>query len=153
MRNLANFQLTTRESQLERNSIVSKTRESQKITEELCVMTLNNDAKFKEWPTSHCKNDMKNLVNFHGSTWKSQNLYFDGVPMSKEYKVLTKKLQRSYVSCHWTVVQNLMKNLYLLLQKWNKEFGKFLCKHSNVSKLVLWWVTFIQSILMDERKN
>ena len=48
MRNLANFQLTTRESQLERNSIVSKTRESQKITEELCVMTLNNDAKFKE---------------------------------------------------------------------------------------------------------
>ena len=44
MRNLANFQLTTRESQLERNS----TRESQKITEELCVMTLNKDARFKE---------------------------------------------------------------------------------------------------------
>ena len=73
---------------------------SQKITEELFVMTLNSDAKFEEESTCHCKNDMRNLENFHASTRKSQNLHFDGVLMCKEYKGLTKMLQRSYLSSH-----------------------------------------------------
>ena len=73
---------------------------SQKITEELFVMTLNSDAKFEEESTCHCKNDMRNLENFHASTRKSQNLHFDGVLMCKEYKVLNKMLQRSYLSSH-----------------------------------------------------
>ena len=87
---------------------------SQKITEELFVMTLNSDAKFEEESTCHCKNDMRNLENFHASTRKSQNLHFDGVLMCKEYKVLNKMLQRSYLSSHWTVMQNLKKNLLVV---------------------------------------
>ena len=61
-------------------------------------MTLNSDEKFEEEPTCRCKNDMRNLGIFHGSTGKSQNLHFDGVAMSKVYKVLAKNLQGSYVS-------------------------------------------------------
>ena len=49
-------------------------------------MTLNNDTKFKDEPTCRCKNDMKNSVNFHANTGKSQNLHFDGLLMSKVYK-------------------------------------------------------------------
>ena len=83
---------------------------------EIClkICTLNNDAKFEEEPTWYCKNDMRTLVNLYASTRKSQNLHFDGVPIPKEYKALTKKLQRSYVSSHWTVMQNLKKNLLVV---------------------------------------
>ena len=33
----------------------------------------------------------------------------------------------------------------LFFQKWHKEFGKFSPEHSKVSKLGLWWDSFIQS--------
>ena len=56
---------------------------SHKTTEELCVMTLNCDAKFEE-PTCHGKNDITNLVNIHVSNQNSQNLHFARVLMSKE---------------------------------------------------------------------
>ena len=37
---------------------------TQKGTQELCVITLKNDAKFEEELTCTLKNDMRNLVNF-----------------------------------------------------------------------------------------
>ena len=40
---------------------------SQKSAEELCVITLKNDAKFQEELTCALKNDMGNLVNFTGT--------------------------------------------------------------------------------------
>ena len=36
-------------------------------------MTLKSDAKFEEKWTCGLENDMRNLVNFHQSTQKSQN--------------------------------------------------------------------------------
>ena len=45
---------------------------SLKFTEKSCVMTMKNDAKFGEELTCHFKTDMKNLINFDPSTWKSQ---------------------------------------------------------------------------------
>ena len=39
-----------------------------KFTEELCVMTMKNDAKFEEELTCHFKTDMRNLMNFDSST-------------------------------------------------------------------------------------
>ena len=41
---------------------------SLKFTEELCVMTLKNDAKFEEELTCHFKIDMRNLMNLDSST-------------------------------------------------------------------------------------
>ena len=51
---------------------------NEKITEELCVMTLKGDAIFKEKLTGGSKNYLGNLVNFHASSRKSENLHFDG---------------------------------------------------------------------------
>ena len=42
------------------------------ITEELCFMTMKNDAKFEEKLTYSFKIDMGNLMNFDPSTQKSQ---------------------------------------------------------------------------------
>ena len=45
---------------------------SLKFTGELCIMTMKNDAKFKEGLTRQFKIDMRNLTNFDPSTRKSQ---------------------------------------------------------------------------------
>ena len=45
---------------------------SLKFTEELCLVTMKNDAKFEEELTCHLKNDMRNLTNFDSKTQKSK---------------------------------------------------------------------------------
>ena len=61
-------------------------------------MTLMSDVKFKEKLIRGMRNDIRNLVNFHASSQKSENLHFDGLLLSKAYKVLDEKIQNSYVS-------------------------------------------------------
>ena len=61
-------------------------------------MTLKSNAKFQGKLTRGLKNDLKNLVNFHASSGKSGNLHFDGLLLSKAYKDLDEKVQKSYVS-------------------------------------------------------
>ena len=59
-----------------------------KSTEELCLMALKTDAKFEGKLICAFKNDMRNLRNFHQSTWKSRNRDFDGIHFSKIENVL-----------------------------------------------------------------
>ena len=47
---------------------------SLRFTEELCVMTMKNDAKFEEEFTCCFKIYMRNLTNFDLSTQKSQKI-------------------------------------------------------------------------------
>ena len=49
-------------------------------------MTLKSDAKFKDKLSFGFINDMRNWVNFHKSTQKSENLYFDGFFCPKNIK-------------------------------------------------------------------
>ena len=58
------------------------------------------DAKFKGKLTCGMKNDIRNLVNFHASSRKSENLHFHGLLVSKAYKILEEEVQKSYVSWH-----------------------------------------------------
>ena len=44
---------------------------SLEFTEELCVMTMKNDAKFEKELTCHFKIDMRNLMSFDPTTSKS----------------------------------------------------------------------------------
>ena len=44
----------------------------------------------------------------------SPNLYFDRLLLFKVYKISTKKVERSYVSWHWRVMQNLQKNWFVV---------------------------------------
>ena len=43
------------------------------LTEELCVTTMNNNAKFEGKLTFHFETDIRNLTNFNSSTQKSKN--------------------------------------------------------------------------------
>ena len=45
-----------------------------KFEEELCVMTVKNNAKFEEESTCHFKTDMRNVTNFDSSTRKSKEI-------------------------------------------------------------------------------
>ena len=53
---------------------------------------------FKEKLTGSVKNDTRNLVDFHASSRKSENVHFDGLVLSKAYKDLDEKVQKSYAS-------------------------------------------------------
>ena len=59
-------------------------------------MTLKGDHKL----TGGLKNDIRNLINFHASSCKSENLHFDGLVLSKAFNVLAEKVLKSYVSSH-----------------------------------------------------
>ena len=61
-------------------------------------MTLKGDVRFKKKLTCGLINDIKNLVNFHASSRKSENLQFHGLVLSKAYKGLDQQVQKSYVS-------------------------------------------------------
>ena len=61
-------------------------------------MTLKGDAKFKRKLTCGMKNNIRNLINFHVSTRKFENLHFDKILLSKAYKDLDEKIQKSYIS-------------------------------------------------------
>ena len=60
-------------------------------------MTLKGDAIFKETLIGCLKNDIRNLVNFHTSSCKSEDLHSDEL-ICNVLKVLDEKVQNSYVS-------------------------------------------------------
>ena len=49
-------------------------------------MTLKGDPIFKEKLTGGLRNDIKNLINFHASSRKSEKLHFDGLILYKACK-------------------------------------------------------------------
>ena len=79
-------------------------------------MTLKGIAKFKWNLTCGLKNDIRNLANFHANISKSGNLGFDWSRLSKAYKYLDEKVQKSYAWLHWRVIQSLNKK-WLLVPK------------------------------------
>ena len=56
------------------------------------------------------ENNLRNLANFHQSTWKSQKWDFDGILSSKVENVWAKNLPGSYVSWPWRIMQKLKRN-------------------------------------------
>ena len=73
-------------------------------------MALKGVAKFKQKLICGLKNDIRNLVDFHVSSWKSENMHFDWICLSKAYSYLDETAQKSYVSWNWRVMQSFKKN-------------------------------------------
>ena len=57
-------------------------------------MTLKGDTKFKGKLTCGLKNSLRNFVNFHVTSLKSENLHFDWLFLSKAYKDIDQKVQK-----------------------------------------------------------
>ena len=80
---------------------------SLKSTEELCVMTMENDAKFEEELTFQVISKLTGGGIWQILTWE---LDFSVLLLSKVYIVWAKKAQRSYLSWNWRGIQNLERN-------------------------------------------
>ena len=53
---------------------------------------------------------MRNLENFHQSTWKSPNWDLDGILLSKVENLWPSKVHGSYMSWQWRMRQKLKRN-------------------------------------------
>ena len=69
------------------------TQKSEKVTQ--MFMTLKGDGKSKGKLICGLKEDIRNLVNFHASSQKSENLHFDRILLSKVNKDLDENIQKS----------------------------------------------------------
>ena len=85
------------------------------------------------------------LVNFNASSRKSENLHFDWILLSKACKDSDEKIQKSYVSWYWRVMQSLKKNWSLVPKKpWGIWW--ILTQTLKGPKISLRWAIFVQRI-------
>ena len=77
-------------------------------TEEWCNIWGGTDQCFKKWHKE-----------FWPNTQKSQNLHFNRLLLTKVHNAWAKKLQRSYVSCNWRVMQ-YSKKIWLVVWKFTQ---------------------------------
>ena len=129
-------------------------------------MVMKSDAKFKEKLTSGFKYDMRNLVNFHPTTQKSENFTSMGYFCPKYMRFELKKYRgvifhdtEQWCKICKTVILWFQKwheelgELSTWVEKWHKEFGSFLCEQLKVQKLALWLDPFVQSIQIFRWKS
>ena len=88
-------------------------------------MTLKSDAKFEEILTLGSKNDMKNLVNFNGSSGKSENLNFDVLLLSNFYIIFEPWKYRGVMFHNYEEWYKIWVVTHLCFEKWHEKFGKF----------------------------
>ena len=74
-----------------------------------------------------------------------KNLHFSGRILPKVYNVWAIKKYRGVAFHNNEEWYKIWKKTDLWFGKWHKEFAKFSPEHSKVSKLGVWWDTFIQS--------
>ena len=121
-------------------------------------MRLMSDAKFKETATHALKNDIRDLVNFHGSSWNSENLHFEGLLLSITYKVSIQKVQKSYLLWHWRVFQTLKKNWLFVWKNDMRNFVNFSMSSGKSEDLhfAVWYLSslyFCRKNVIFELKN
>ena len=117
------------------------------------VVKLKGDAIFKEKLTDCLKDDIRNFVNFHGNSRKSENLHFHGLLLSIGSKVLAKKVQKSYLSRRWRVIQTwtfvwkMTWEIWWILMKATESLKvctvmDYFCR-KKYRRVVLWKITHV----------
>ena len=102
--------------------------------------------------TCGLENDMRNMANFHQSTWKWQNWEFDGILLSKVENVWAKNLQRSYVSWQRRMMQNLKRNWFVI---WKLTWGILQILTwtlENLKNLLFNWLLWPKYIMFELKK-
>ena len=89
---------------------------------------------------------------FHVSSQKSKILHFDELLWSKSYKVSAKKVQKSYISWHWRVMQRLKKN-WLVVSNITWKIWWIFTQPLKCPKILLQWAIFCPKYMRFELKN
>ena len=105
--------------------IQSRNYMSLKFTEELCVMTVMNDAKFEEELTCCFKIDMRNLTNFDPSTQKVSKIFTLMGSFWTKYIMFELKKYRRVMFDDTEDWCKIWRKTDLCFLKWHEEFGKF----------------------------
>ena len=79
-------------------------------------MTLKSDPKFEEKLTCGLENEMRNLGNFHQSTWKSQNWDFDEIVLWKVENPWAQNFTEGLFVLTLRMIKNLKRN-WLVVSK------------------------------------
>ena len=87
---------------------------SLKLTGQLCVMLMKNNAKIEEELTFQFKIDIGISQSLTWVLESFKNVQFKGLLLTKEYNLCAKKIQRSYVWWHWILMQSLKDNWLVL---------------------------------------
>ena len=93
-----------------------------------------------------------NLVKFYVSSRRSKTLHFDGLLLSKSCTVSAKKVQKSYFSWHWTVMQSLKKN-WCVVSNMTWGIVWIFTQPPKSLKISLRRALFVESIKVWEKKN
>ena len=98
------------------------------------------------------KIDVRNLANFHQSTWKSPSWDLDGILLSKVENLWAWNLRESMYHDNKEWCKN-WRGIYLSVQNWLEEFDKFWSKHSKFSKICTLMGFFWPKYVMLELKK
>ena len=112
-------------------------------TNEWCKIEEKLWCKIEEKLIFCFKND-KNLVNFDLGTQDSRNSHFDWFLLCKVYNVWPKKVQKSYLSWNWHVMQKLKKN-WPVVWKMTRRIWQIFNGALDDLKIGPWWEPLIQS--------
>ena len=109
------------------------------------------------WPCVF-KIGIKNWVNFHYSTQKSEKLYTDGLYLSKAYNASARKFQRNYVMTlqnlkeNWLVTWKMTSGIWLIFMRAVQSLkictliGSFCPKHTKI------WMKKYRRIMSHDTK-
>ena len=101
------------------------------------------DSWFQKWH--------EEFGEFSPSYSKIQKLQFDGLFLSKVYNVWAKKMQRSYLSWHRTVMQKF-DNPDLEVSKMAWRIGWTFIRALKIWKIVHWWLFLSKAYNFSARK-
>ena len=127
------------------------------FTEELCVVTMRNDAKFEEELTfCHFKIDMRSLMNFD-KFWpihpKVSKIFTLMGSFWAKHKLLELKKYRGVIFRNTEERRKIWRGTDLLFQVWHEEFDEFWPKHSKVSKSFILMGSFSAKFMLFELKK
>ena len=116
MRNLVNFNASTGKSEYLQfdillSSIANKVS-AKKVRKNYLSQHWKMIQTLKKKRTFSLKNDMRNLVNFNANSGISENLYFDGLILSKVFNVWAKKNTEEFCREKWLMVSKMTQGVW-----------------------------------------
>ena len=135
------------------------------LTGFFCAMYITVDLKkcrgvilhdTEEWSkiwslTCGLENDIRNLINFHQSSWNCQNWNPDGILLSNVENAWTKYLERSYVKNlkrNWLVISKLTWGIWEILPQTFQSSKNFHVTWLLLSKVYIVWAKKVQTIYL-----
>ena len=91
-------------------------------------------------------------MKFDLSSRNSEILHFGVLLLQNSYKVSAKKVQKTYLSWQWMMIQSLKKN-WLVVSNMTWRIWWIFTEPLKSPKISLWWAIFVQSIWSLSQKK